>query len=407
MADIWGNVDSNNPRGWHAAAHKAAALQTIATLVGVDGDQILVTSGGTESSNIVLHGDWDIIVSTPVEHDATFRCLENTKADTLLLPVQSDGSLNREDCIQQLHDASARLLGKRVLFSVILVNNEIGTIQDTSVLQHITQYISQITTVWVHVDAVQAIGHTNIRMGPHDPLHFVHYVSLSAHKFHGPEGIGLLLYKDGSMLRPVLHGGSQQHGLRAGTQHPRHIVVTAVVISKVVAAAENGGMRRMQEICNQIRHVLIPFVQRGLIMFTGHPTKRSSNHVSFCVKNIRSSVILTDLANLGVAVSAGSACHSTHTVPSRVLIACAIPMEFLHGAIRISCSLLTTRAETLHLLQSIQKVLAKHLTPSPPISQKFRHDSPNPSNLTWCIATLGVLCVCLSLLSINARRVVH
>ena len=86
MADIWGNVDSNNPRGWHAAAHKAAALQTIATLVGVDGDQILVTSGGTESSNIVLHGDWDIIVSTPVEHDATFRCLENTKADTLLLP---------------------------------------------------------------------------------------------------------------------------------------------------------------------------------------------------------------------------------------------------------------------------------------------------------------------------------
>ena len=256
----WGNPSSPHIHGLEAQGVMQGSLQGIADTLGVTKDEIVVVSGGTEASNmVILGGRWDTIVTTRLEHQATDRAVRYAKCTTLYLPNDKNGILDYDECTRYIRDNKQQLTGKRcVLFSVILGNNEIGTIQSHETLSAIHRSLMAVVgeggSVSVHVDAVQVIG--KCRFNLRDPkLSYIRYVSISAHKFHGPRGIGLLVCRGNRgathRLQPIMYGGAQQNGMRPGTQHVMPILQMEIALRECTrdvdppedAPAYHGGTR--------------------------------------------------------------------------------------------------------------------------------------------------------------------
>lgn len=314
-------------------------------------DALVFTSGGTEGNNLVLQGaPWRYIVTAATEHSSvTFTAQflavnRQPSCDVVFLPVGPTGLVDPADVERAVR-------GRRGpgLLSLMLVNNEVGVVQDIAALVRAARRAAPSPQasaagegLYVHTDAVQAPGHVPVDVAALG----VDFLTLGAHKFHGPVGVGLLYCRWAGVLgqRPLLHGGHQQQGLRPGTES----VVLARALRHALADALGGlpeRQPRLRAMAAMVWRALLPFVVTGLVLPTGPPAgsrERAPHHVSFCVRGVHRTELLARLERAGVIASGGSAC-SNHAVaaadlPSPVLVALGVPDAYIHGSVRLTFS---------------------------------------------------------------------
>ncbi len=327
----FGNPSSIHRWGQQAEAALEEARATVASVLGCAPEEILFTSGGSESDNLALRGaafaergrrGAGHILTTPVEHDAVLRTaeqLERLHGFVLeLLPVDDHGRVSAEDLAQRIRPDTA-------VVSVIYANNEIGTINPIAELAA----VCRARGVPFHTDAVQAASQLPIHVSKLG----VDLMSLGAHKFYGPKGVGALYVRQGTHLVPAQTGGSHERGLRAGTPNVPLIVGLAAAL-KIVdeeREAHNGRFTRHRD---RILTEVVGAVP--LARTTGHPTERLPNHASFVFHQVDGNQLLAALDLAGYAVSSGSACKTGDPEPSQVLLALGLPPSWALGSLRVT-----------------------------------------------------------------------
>lgn len=359
-----------NPSGIHRVARDAArALADVrarmAELLGADDPtEIFFTSGGTESDNWVLRGAvarWraeqerggapcassPLVVTSAIEHHAILHTCEALAAEgsqVTYLPVDAAGHVTAG----ALEDALAGQDGRVALVSVMLANNEIGTIEDVAALAR----AAHAHGAPFHTDAVQAVGHIPVNV---DALG-VDALSLSAHKFHGPRGVGALYLRRSFNIPAFIRGGAQEMGLRAGTEN------LAGAVGMVAALEEQlEGLEANQQRVAGLRNKLVDAVCAALpgIHPTGDAVRRLPSIASFACENIDGELAVVILDQLGVAAATGSACSTGSTDPSHVVAAIGAPANTLHGTLRLSLADTVTEAEVDLLIQRTVEALRR------------------------------------------------
>ena len=360
--NCWANPSSAHSLGRVSKAYLEEARARIARALGAEcKDTIFFTASGTESSNLVLRSCmWDVIVSSALEHDATRKYLLGAQQQQIiLLPNDEHGKVQLPKTLPPPRRAAGHTL--RVLVSLIWANNEIGTIQDTKTLTAIRQCVEKWAGVpcFVHLDGVQTPGHMpiSLRNGPAD------FVSLSAHKFHGPRGVGILYSRDRATtlsLQPLMHGGGQEQSVRPGTESVEHIVHAAHVLEFVQDGGLPARCAHMQRLRDIVHEGLLPFCRQGVVLLTGHPRDRLCHHLSFCVRHAQRKALLDLIDQNRICVSGSSACSTVQAMASHVLTAIGVPTEFIHGSVRVSFSILTTEQEMFHVRDTLVRILKEH-----------------------------------------------
>ncbi len=353
----FGNPSSIHSFGQEAKKAMEDARQRLALFLGAKPEEIVFTSGGTESNNFALLGvayalkeKGDHIVTTQIEHHAISEPLKFLKKSGFkVTPVKVDkyGLVDPEEI-------KKAITKKTILISVMHANNEIGTIQPIAQIGRIARGAG----VYFHSDAVQTVGHIPVDVGELN----VDLLSLSAHKFYGSKGVGALYIRKGTRVESFLRGGDQENGRRASTQNTAGIVGMgeAVVLCQERMEEEAASQTRL-------RDKLIKEIQDKIseVYLNGHPTERLPNNVNFSIKYIEGESMLLNLDMLGIAASTGSACTSSSLEPSHVLLAIGLPHEIAHGSLRITLGRWTKEEEVDYLLE--------HL---PPVVEKLRAMSP-------------------------------
>jgi cysteine desulfurase len=359
FTEHYGNASSLHHKGREAADALEQSRATVAGILGCQPREVIFTSCGTESDNLALRGvafaqaerGKRHLITTSVEHHAISHTMEQLEKkfgfEVTYLPVDQYGMVNPDDVGRAIRDDTA-------LVSVMYANNEVGTIQPLAGITEITR----ARKVPFHTDAVQAGGSLDLdvdRLG-------VDLMSLSAHKFYGPKGVGILYARRRVSFWPMQTGGAHERNRRAGTENIPYIVglATALELAHQHAASENQRLIALRD--RLIAGVMERIPEAWL---TGHPTERLPNSASFVFKYIEGESILLNLDMLGICASSGSACTSASLEPSHVLTSMDIPVELAHGSLRLSLGKSTTG-------QDIDFVVA-HL---PRIVQKLREMSP-------------------------------
>ncbi len=331
-----------NPSSLHAAGQAARqalddARDEIAAALGARAEEVVFTSGGTEADNLALVGLFMAqrdrrphLITVATEHHAvldTCRFLESLGAELTVLPVDGDGMVDPE--------AVRRALTPRTgLVSVMYANNEIGTVAPLAEIAAITREAG----VPLHTDAVQSVGALPVGL---DELG-VDLLSLAAHKFYGPKGVGALLVRRGIRLKPLQHGGGQERGRRAGTENVAGIVGMARALALVVAERTEEAPRQAA-LRDRMIEGIRAIVPDGVL--NGHPVRRLPNNVNVTFPGLDAESLLLNLDLEGVCVSAGSACTAGSLEPSHVIQALGHSPERMGGTIRFSLGRTTTAAE--------------------------------------------------------------
>ena len=347
---IYGNPSSLHSTGQAAKEALEAARAVMAKGLGCDPREITFTSGGSEADNQAIRtAAWlgakkgkKHIVSTAFEHHAvlhTLEALEKEGFEVTLLDVHGDGRITAEE-------VAAAIRPDTCLVTVMYANNEVGTVEP----------IAQIGAacrekgVLFHTDAVQAAGHLAIDV----EKDHIDLLSLSAHKFHGPKGVGVLYARKGIPLQNLIYGGAQERGKRAGTENLPAIMGMAAAFEEALVnmdqrAAHVAALRdRLIDGLGQIPHSLL----------NGHRTERLPGNVSFCFEGIEGESLLLLLDDKGVEASSGSACTSGSLDPSHVLLALGRPHEIAHGSLRLTLSHETTVEEVGYIIDAVTQVVA-------------------------------------------------
>lgn len=350
MAEIYGNPSSLHSVGQRAAEALATARAEIAELLDCLPAEIYFTSGGSEADNQALLSAAMIgerkgkkhIISTEIEHHAvlhTLKRLEKMGFEVTLLPANSDGVIRTEDL-------QAAIRPDTCLVSVMFANNEIGTLQPIKEIGAICKEKG----IMFHTDAVQAVGHVPVSVKEIQ----ADFLALSAHKFHGPKGIGVLYAKRGLPLTNLIEGGAQERGKRAGTENIPAIMGMAAAMKEACAnldenAAKLCAMRdRLIEGLSQIPHSIL----------NGDANKRLPGSVNFCFEGIEGESLLLLLDDKGICASSGSACTSGSLDPSHVLLAIGRPHEVAHGSLRLSLSEENTMEEIEYIIPAVAEVVS-------------------------------------------------
>lgn len=345
-----------NPSGIHRMAREAAvalgeARGTMARLLGAEhADEIYFTSGGSESDNWILrgaarrfrdaYGDRAVphIVTSAIEHHAILHCCQDLEAEGVrvtYLPVDAQGRVHPSELERALAEHDAREAGAgtnapAALVSIMLANNEVGTIEPVRKLAA----IAHAHGAPFHTDAVQAVGHIPVDVRKLD----VDALSLSGHKFHGPRGIGALYLREGFSIPPLIAGGAQERGERAGTENLAGIVGMAAALEEACGAlAQNAA--RIAELRDELVRDLLGEIDG--IRLTGAPIAvgfddRLPSIASFTCDNVDGELLVVLLDRAGVAAATGSACSTGSTEPSHVLTAMGIDAAAARGALRLS-----------------------------------------------------------------------
>lgn len=359
--EIYGNPSSLHTFGVEAARLLTASREKIAELIGADPGEIYFTSGGSESDNQALFTigaegkkkSKNRVISTTVEHHAILHTMDRLKRggfDTMLCETDRSGSVAPKDIEALINDDCAGI-------SVMYANNEIGTIEP---IQEIAGIAAEHKVLF-HTDAVQAAGQLPINVHRDK----IDMLSMSAHKFHGPRGIGVLYVRRGIRPYTLISGGAQEKGRRAGTENLPAIAGMAAALEEAVSGMEERG-RTM----TALRERLIAGLSKIPYSFlNGEREKRLPGNVSFCFEGIEGESLLLHLDFKGIAASSGSACTSGSLDPSHVLLACGLPHEIAHGSLRLTISADNTAeemdyisaatAETVSLLRSMSPVWDK------------------------------------------------
>ncbi len=361
FTNVFGNPSSIHGCGQEAGGAVAEARTKVAKLLGCEDEEIVFTSGGTESDNSAIEGiayaseaKGNHIVTSSIEHHAvleTCAFLERRGFKVTYLPVDKDGLVNPDD----LKNAITK---KTILISIMHANNEIGTIEPLAEISKIAREYD----IPVHTDAVQTAGHIPFTV---DELG-VSLLSMSAHKLYGPKGVGALYVRKGTKLVPFMHGGAQERERRASTEN----VPAIVGFGK---AAEMAAATMQQEAAQEtaLRDRLIAGLMKNIekTKLNGHPTKRLPNNVNLSVEFIEGEAMCLTLDLAGICSSTGSACSSGSAEPSHVLRAIGLPHQQAYGSLRFSLGKWTTEADVDYVIKTLPPIVARLRAMSPLVNR--------------------------------------
>lgn len=358
FTENFGNASSTyTTPGQNARKGLSEARADVAKAIGAQSGEIYFTSGGSEADNWAIKGvtlknkkRGNHIITSAVEHHAvlhTCQFLEKQGFEVTYLPVDEYGMVSAEDVENAIKDTT-------VLVTIMFANNEIGTINPIKEIGAVCKKHG----VLFHTDAVQATGAVKIDVKDMN----IDLLSMSAHKFHGPKGVGALYIRKGVQIENLIHGGAQESGKRATTENVAGIVGMAAALSDAVAHMEEKTKR-----ITYLRDKLIDGIEKTIpyCRLNGHREKRLPNNVSFCFRYIEGESLLLSLDIKGFVVSSGSACTSGSLDPSHVLLAIGLPHEIAHGSMRATLSEFTTEEEIDEFIKTLG-----------PIVQRLRDMSP-------------------------------
>ncbi len=339
-----GNASSVHQAGRYARAALDTARQQVAELVNAHPSQVIFTSGGTEANNMIIKGtaayySAGTVAVSAIEHASVLTAADSLKRwgwQVQSLTVDADGIVCRPLALA----ADARLV------SVMMANNETGVLQPVT---EIAEQVRQLGAL-MHTDASQAAGKM--------PVDFrasgAHFMTLSAHKFYGPQGIGAVIMDKAQELQPLLHGGGQEKGLRGGTEN-----IAAIVGFGCAAALAKAELVERTAHCQQLRQALEAQLQQiSGVQILAETAPRLANTVMMTVQGFRGETVLMGLDRKGIAASSGSACHSEHVEPSHVLLAMGITPDAALSAIRISLGKQNTVADVDQLVAALTQLIA-------------------------------------------------
>jgi cysteine desulfurase len=351
FTEVFGNPSSLHSHGQEAAAAVEKARAGIAAFLGADAQEIVFTSGGTESDNFAVKGvAWanrsrgDHIITTAIEHAAvleTCRYLEQEGFRVTYLPVSGEGLVDPAA-------VAAAITDKTILITVMHANNEIGTIQPIGAIGA----LARERGISFHTDAVQSFGQIPLSV---DELR-VDLLSATAHKLYGPKGVGLLYIRKGTRIAPFLHGGEQEQGRRSSTLN----VPGIVGLGKAVEVA-GGALPQEAQRLTALRDRFIGGLFHRLdgIRLNGHPLRRLPNNVNISLTQVEGEGMILSLDMLGIACSTGSACSSSRVEASHVLRAIGLTREFSHGSLRFSLGRHTKESDIETVLETLPGVVGR------------------------------------------------
>lgn len=337
------------------------AREKVAAIIGAKSQEIIFTGGGSESDNYAIKGvafaneaRGKHVITSAVEHHAVFdacKFLESRGFEVTYLPVDEYGLVSPDDVARAI-----RL--DTILITVMHANNEVGTIEPIAEIGR----IAREKRVYFHTDAVQTAGALPINV---DELK-VDMLSMSAHKFYGPKGVGVLYIRRGTKLTPLIHGGGQERKRRAGTENVAGIVglAKALELAQEGMAARNERLIRLRD---RLMNGLLEKIPE--IKLNGHPTRRLPGNVNVSVLYIEGESMLLNLDFKGIAASSGSACTSGSLEPSHVLLAMGMPHEVAHGSLRLTLGNENTDEDVDYILEVLPGIVEKLRAMSPFYSQ--------------------------------------
>ena len=347
--NAWGNPSSLYELGQRAQETLMDARSRMARILGAEAKEIYFTSGGSEGDNQAIRSCVRLgaaknkrhIVSTAFEHHAvlhTLKRLEKEGCEVTYLPVHENGIVTAEE-------VKAAIRPDTCLVTIMFANNEIGTIQPIREIGA----VCRAAKVPFHTDAVQAAGHIGIDVKEMN----IDLLSLSAHKFHGPRGVGALYCRTGLPLYPLIEGGAQERNRRAGTENVAGICAMVTALEEMVANLDKNGAYvsalrdRLIEGLSHIPHSAL----------NGDRTRRLPGNVNFCFEGIEGESLLLLLDQAGICASSGSACTSGSLDPSHVLLAIGRPHEVAHGSLRLTLSEENTEANVDEILKEVPRIV--------------------------------------------------
>ena len=362
FTERFGNPSSIHGYGQEARKAIETARAKIASFLGAKDEEIIFTSGGTEADNTALFGVlWanakkgNHVITTAVEHHAvieTAQFLEKQGYKATYVKPDAQGMVSPDDI-------AAAITDKTVLISVMHANNEIGTIQPIKEIGK----IAKGKGIYFHTDAVQTVGHIPVNVNDLN----VDLLSLSAHKFYGPKGVGCLYVRKGTRTLPFMRGGGQENRRRASTENLPGIVGTAKAIE--ICAEKMGAEAKEQ---TAWRDKLITGIPKRIerVYLNGHPNQRLPNNVNVSIEYVEGESMLLSLDMLGIAASTGSACTSGDLEASHVLLSIGRPHELCHGSLRLTLGRYTKDAHIDRFLEVFPGIVTKLRAMSPLYEEK-------------------------------------
>lgn len=349
LTDIYGNPSSLHSIGQVAKEYLENARETVADCIGADPKEIYFTSGGSEADNQAIRSAAYIgarkgkkhIISSKFEHHAVLHTLDALKKEgftVTLLDVYSNGVVKPEDVENAITDETC-------LVTIMTANNEIGTIQPIAEIGKICKEKG----VLFHTDAVQAVGHIPVNVKDMN----VDMLSVSAHKFHGPKGVGFLYARKGILLTNIIYGGAQERSKRAGTENMASIVGMATAIKEATDHLEENAAK-VTAMKNRLIDGL-KGIERSRI--NGDLEYHLPGTLNMCFEGIEGESLLLLLDAKGICASSGSACTSGSLDPSHVLLSIGVPVEIAHGSLRLSISEYNTMEQMDHIVESVPGVV--------------------------------------------------
>ncbi len=357
LSDEFGNPSALYEMGRESRAAVEASRKKVAALIGAGADEVYFTSGGTESDNMALWGtllagprEANHVVTTAIEHHAvlaTSEFLAKHGYEVTFVGVDPTGTVDPDDVRKAIKPSTA-------VVSVMHANNEVGTIEPVPEIAAVCREAG----VPLHTDAVQTVGNIPVDVNELG----VDLLSLSGHKLYGPKGAGAMYIRKGTRITRFVHGGEQEHGLRAGTENLGGIVGLGVAAE--MATAEMG--EKVVRIA-ALRDRLIEGLTASLgdIFLNGHPTMRLPNNAHFGVKFIEGEAICLQLDIVGICASTGSACSSEALEPSHVLLAMGVPSRDAQGSVRFSLGRGTTAEEIDYVIEKLPPIIGRLRSMSP------------------------------------------
>ena len=357
-----------NPSSMYRLAQEARkavdeARLTVANILGCRANEVIFTSGGSESDNTAIKGialasrQWgNHIITSAIEHHAvlhTCQFLENFGFEVTYLPVDSEGLVDP----QSLEEA---ITERTVLVSIMYANNEIGTVEPIAAIADMLKVKGKRMgrNLVFHTDAVQGAGALDLNV---DHLG-VDSLSLSSHKFYGPKGAGVLYVRRGTPFMPQQQGGAQERYRRAGTENTPGIVGTAVALRLAVEEQEDMS-HRLTGLRDRIIQEVPKRIERTRL--NGHPTQRLPNNVNFSFESVEGEPVLLGLDFAGICASSGSACTSASLEPSHVLTALGLPADIAHASLRLTLGRENTAEDVDYLLETLPDIVTKLRALSP------------------------------------------
>ncbi len=349
MEETWGNPSSLYGLGQRAREALEEARERIAACIGASPKEITFTSGGSEADNQAIRSAAALgarkgkrhIISTAFEHHAvlhTLKKLEGEGFEVELLPVGTLGTVTARQAAEAIREDTA-------LVTIMYANNEIGSVLPIPEIGAVCRERG----VLFHTDAVQAAGHLPIDVKAQN----IDLLSLSAHKFHGPKGVGVLYARQGIPLSSLIEGGAQERGKRAGTENVPAIVGMAAALEEACAHMDENAAK-----VSALRDRLIAGLsQIPYATLNGDPVNRLPGNVNFCFEGVEGESLLLLLDDRGICASSGSACTSGSLDPSHVLLAIGRPHEAAHGSLRLSLCGENTEADVEAILKAVPEIV--------------------------------------------------